>query len=226
MLPAAPNARLMLVGAVLVAAALTWWLGPTWGLDLDLAAWQQNLLARQRQQPWLFGLGYFALFTVMAALAIPGCGLLSLAAGACFGWLGGTLLVLLASTAGATLSFLVARHWLRDAVQRRWGDRLAAVEAGIARDGVFYLVFLRLAPIIPFPLLNPLLGLSKMPTRRFVGASLLGMLAGSAVYVHAGCELARVGSLEGLVSPSVLSALALLVMLPWGLQRWARRATR
>jgi uncharacterized membrane protein YdjX (TVP38/TMEM64 family) len=194
----------------------------------EVQDWQERhreLLSWQQERPWLFGLGFFALFTLLSALALPGCSLLALAAGACFGWVGGTLLVVLASTIGATLSFLAARHWLRAGVQRRWGHRLAAIEAGLARDGGRYLFTLRLAPVIPFALLNPLMGLSRMRTRTFFIASLLGMLAGSALYVHAGQQMASAGSLHGLWSPGVLGALALLAMLPWAGRLWARRAS-
>jgi len=192
---------------------------------IEVSAWQarqQELLLWQQQQPWLFGLGFFALFTLLSALALPGCSLLALAAGACFGWVGGTLLVVLASTVGATLSFLAARHWLRADLQRRWGHRMAAIEAGLASDGGRYLFTPRLAPMIPYALLNPLMGLSRMRTRTFFSASLLGKLAGSALYVHAGQQMASVGSLQGLWSPGVLVALALLALLPWAGRLWAR----
>ncbi len=217
--------KLLLLVITAVSGLLLW---EFWGgmVMPELSAWQarqQELLLWQQQQPWLFGLGFFALFTLLSALALPGCSVLALAAGACFGWVGGTLLVVLASTVGATLSFLAARHWLRASVQRRWGHRMAAIEAGLARDGGRYLFALRLAPVIPYALLNPLMGLSRMRTRTFFNASLLGMLGGSALYVHAGQQMARAGSLHGLWSPGVLGALALLALLPWAGRLWMRR---
>ena len=160
-------------------------IGPALPEPQWLQAHQQTLLTEVQRRPWSSSLGFFLLFTLLSALALPGCGLLALGAGLCFGWLNGTLLVLVASTVGATLSFLAARHLWRDTVQQRWGHRLVAVEAGLARDGAFYLFALRLAPVIPYAVINPLMGLSSMPTRRFFGVSLLGMLAGSAAYVYA-----------------------------------------
>jgi uncharacterized membrane protein YdjX (TVP38/TMEM64 family) len=209
----------------LAVAALLWNLRP----ELPDAAWlqqrQSELQALHAAGPWAFVAGLFALFTVLAALALPGCSVLALAAGMVLGWLPGTLLVVLASTVGATLSFLAARHWWRDAVQRRWGHRLHRLQAGLARDGAFYLFSLRVAPVIPYALVNPLMGLSAMSTRQFFGVSLLGMLAGSAAYVYAGTALARAQGWQDLSSPAVWTALLLLAALPWA-SRWACQTWR
>lgn len=223
--PAPPHRLLTLTGVVAVVAlcacglAARDVLSDTGGLQV----WQHDLRALQARAPWLFGIGFFTVFTSLSALALPGCSLLALAAGVCFGWVGGTLLVVLASTAGATLSFLAARHLWRDAVRRRWGHRLAPLEAGLARDGVFYLFALRMVPIIPYPLLNPLMGLSGMPVGRFVGVSVLGMLAGSAAFVYAGTALGGVSSWQTLASPPVLWAVAALTLLPLAGRWWWRR---
>lgn len=180
-----------------------------------LQAQQEVLLKAVQDRPWSSGLGFFLLFTLLSALALPGCSLLALGAGLCFGWLAGTLLVLVASTVGATLSFLAARHLWRDAVRSRWGHRLTVVEDGLARDGAFYLFALRLAPVIPYALINPLMGLSSMSTRRFFAVSLAGMLAGSAAYVYAGTTLAQVRVWGDLLAPGLMAALAGLAILPW-----------
>lgn len=230
LLPMAALATLLILGAL-----IWWWgvAGAAWpdagGLERRLAELRQLHAAR----PWAFAAGLFALFTVMSALALPGCSVLALAAGIMMGWLPGTLLVALASTVGATLSFLAARHWWRDAVQQRWGHRLAGVQAGLARDGAFYLLSLRLAPVIPYALLNPLMGLSAMPARQFFGVSLLGMLAGSAAYVyagvyvgmHAGTALEQMQGWQGLFTPSLWAAGLLLAALPW-LLRWLWRSVQ
>lgn len=216
-----------MVGVALsIAWALVWFLagaslpGPQW-----LQAQQQDLLGLVHAQPLSAGLGFFLVFTLMSALALPGCGLLALGAGLCFGWLAGTLLVLVASTLGATLSFLAARHFWRDAVHQRWGHRLRRIEEGLARDGAFYLFTLRLAPVIPYAVINPLMGLSSMPTRQFFGVSLAGMLAGSAAYVYAGTTLAQVRGWGDLFAPGLMAALVALAVLPWVVRAaWRRRS--
>jgi uncharacterized membrane protein YdjX (TVP38/TMEM64 family) len=186
---------------------------------------QAELLALQAARPWAFATGLFLLFTLLSALALPGCSVLALAAGLCLGWAPGTLLVVLASTLGATISFLAARHWWRDAVRRRWGHRLTAIEDGLARDGAYYLFSLRVAPVIPYALINPLMGLSAMPLRQFFVVSLLGMLAGSAAYVYAGTVLSEAISWQTLFTPGLLVALAVLALMPWAV-RWLLRLVR
>ena len=209
--------------ALISLCALLWACSKLPALD---AAWlhtrQADLLAFQAARPWAFTTGLFLLFTLLSALALPGCSVLALAAGLCLGWLPGTLLVVLASTVGATVSFLVARHWWRDAVNRRWGHRLAAIENGLARDGAYYLFSLRMAPVIPYALINPLMGLSAMPLRQFFIASLFGMTAGSAAYVYAGTVLSEASSWQSLFTPGLMAALAVLALLPW-VTRWLLR---
>ena len=189
-----------------------------------LQARQSDLLGWQSAQPLLFGAAFFALFTLLSALALPGCALLCLAAGMCFGWLPGTLMVVLASTVGATLSFLAARHLWRDRVQSRWGHRLQGLHDGLARQGGYYLFALRMVPVLPFPLLNPLMGLTAMSLLQFFVVSLAGMLAGSALYVYAGVQLSMASDWQDLLSVPVLLSLALIGLLPWALlqfrQRW------
>ena len=195
----------------------------------DAAWWSGHrsaLLALQAHHPWALGLGLFAAITLLSALALPGNAALALAAGLCFGGLLGTVLVVLGSTVGATLAFLAARHWWRDPVRRRWGRQLAQVQAAVSRDGSYYLFSLRVVPVIPYPVVNPLMGLTTMPVAQFFSVSLLGMLAGSAAYAYAGSALAQARALPDLASPALLGGLLGLALLPWLMralwQRWRR----
>ena len=215
LLPSRRHRLLVLLGAVGVVALFWACSGMPWPDAATLQLRQGELRAAHNAQPWAFAAGLFMLFTLLSALALPGCSVLALAAGLCMGWVPGTLLVTLASTVGATLSFLAARHLWRDRVCERWGHRLARLEAGLARDGAFYLFTLRVAPIIPFGLINPLMGLSAMSTRQFFVVSLVGMLAGSAAYVYAGTTLRQAQGWQDVVSPGVLGALVVLAALPW-----------
>lgn len=173
----------------------------------DLQAWRD---ARPVAAAGLF----FAVYVAVAALSLPGAAVMTLAAGALFGLGWGTLLVSFASSIGATLAFIAARWILRDGVQARFGNRLAAVNAGITRDGGFYLFTLRLVPVLPFFIINLAMGLTTLRTWTFHWVSQLGMLAGTLVYVNAGTQLARIDSLSGIVSPGVLGSLALLGIFP------------
>ncbi|MBL8382827.1 MAG: FAD-dependent oxidoreductase [Burkholderiales bacterium] len=157
---------------------------------------------------------FFALYVGVTALSLPGAALMTLLAGAIFGLTAGTVIVSFASSIGATLAFLASRFLLRDWVQARFGARLAGINAGIAREGGFYLFTLRLIPAIPFFAINLLMGLTPIRTLTFYLVSQAGMLAGTVVYVNAGTELARIDSLRGILSPGLLGAFVLLGVFP------------
>ena len=145
---------------------------------------------------------YFVLYVAVTALSLPGAAILTLAGGAVFGLLVGTVIVSFASSIGATLAFLAARFLLRDSVQARFGARLAEIDKGVAKEGAFYLFTLRLVPLVPFFVINLLMGLTAMKTRTFYWVSQLGMLLGTIVYVNAGTQLAKIDSLKGVLSVS------------------------
>jgi pyruvate/2-oxoglutarate dehydrogenase complex dihydrolipoamide dehydrogenase (E3) component/membrane protein DedA with SNARE-associated domain len=140
--------------------------------------------------------------------------LLTLAGGAVFGVLWGTLIVSFASTIGATLAFLMSRFLLRDWVEKRFGQRLAAIDQGVRREGALYLFTLRLVPVFPFFLVNLLLGLTGMKARTFYWVSQIGMFAGTVVYVNAGTQLGKLESLSGILSPGLLGSFVLLGIFP------------
>lgn len=166
------------------------------------------------QHPALAAVTYFLCYVLVAALSIPGAAVLTLAGGALFGFWQALLLVSFASSVGATLAFLVSRVLLRDWVQARFGAQLAAVNAGFARDGSYYLLALRLVPVFPFFLVNLVMGLLPIRTRTYYWVSQLGMLPATALYVNAGTELGRLDAAAGFVSTPLLAALALLALFP------------
>jgi pyruvate/2-oxoglutarate dehydrogenase complex dihydrolipoamide dehydrogenase (E3) component/uncharacterized membrane protein YdjX (TVP38/TMEM64 family) len=219
---------LVLVLACALAGLVAFDLGRFLSLE-QLRAAQADLTALYAQRPGTVVAAFFAVYVAVTALSLPGAVPLTLAGGALFGLGLGTLVVSFASTAGATLAMLASRHLLRGAVQARFGVRLAEVDRGIARDGALYLFTLRLVPVLPFFAINLLMGLTAMRTWTYAWVSQLGMLAGTLAYVNAGTQLAQVTSLQGIVSPGLLGAFALLGLLPLA-GRWlvsalkARRA--
>ena len=154
---------------------------------------------------------YFALYVAMAALSLPGAAILTLAGGAIFGLLWGTLLVSFASSIGATLAFLASRFVLRDWVQGRFGARLRPINEGVAKEGAFYLFALRLVPAFPFFLVNLLMGLTPVRAWTFYWVSQLGMLAGTVAYVYAGTQLGEFRLSAGLVLAFTLLGLFPLI---------------
>jgi len=210
-----PLRKILLAAAIAVAVGLFFAFDLGRYLSLDaLKAQQAAIEAFRAEQPWLAAAIYFVVYVAVTALSLPGATLMTLAGGAVFGLWWGLLIVSFASSIGATLAFLVARFLLRDWVAGRFGERLAAIDAGIRREGAFYLFTLRLVPLFPFFVINLLFGLTAMKARTFYWVSQLGMLAGTAVYVNAGTQLAKVESLAGIVSPALLGSFALLGVFP------------
>lgn len=158
--------------------------------------------------------GYMLTYILVTALSLPGAAVMTLAGGALFGLVTGTVVISFASTIGATLAFLVSRFLLKNWVQDRFKDKLHAINQGIERDGAFYLFTLRLVPVFPFFIINLVMGLTPIRTARFYLVSQVGMLPGTLVYVNAGTQLAQIDSLKGILSPGLLLSFALLGVFP------------
>lgn len=213
-------------------------IGLYFGLDMgrwltldSMNQWIGDARAWRDAHPVLVSAGFFALYVGVTALSLPGATIMTLAGGALFGLVWGLLLISFASTIGATLAFLAARYVVGEAVQRRFGDRLKTINAGVRRDGGFYLFSLRLVPLFPFFLINLVMGLTPIKTWTYYWVSQLGMLPGTVVYINAGTQLALIDSLSGILSPILILSFIAIGLFPLaarllvkGLQRY--RATR
>mgnify|MGYP000290559151 CR=1 FL=1 len=180
----------------------------------QLKASQVSFAQLHAEQPLAVAAAYFFVYVLATALSIPGAVIITLAGGAIFGLWQGLLIVSIASTLGATLAFLASRFLLRDWVEARFGQRLADINAGVNREGGFYLFTLRLIPVVPFFLINLLMGLTRMKVWTYYWVSQIGMLAGTAVYVNAGTQLAQLESPQGILSPALLGSFVLLGIFP------------
>lgn len=157
---------------------------------------------------------YMLIYIVVTAMSLPGAAVLTLAGGGLFGFVPGTVIVSFASTIGATLACFVSRFLLREWVQNKFGDKLAAINEGIEKEGAFYLFSLRLVPIFPFFVINLVMGLTRMRLLTFYWVSQVGMLAGTMAYVNAGKELAKIDSLGGILSPGLIISFVILGLFP------------
>jgi pyruvate/2-oxoglutarate dehydrogenase complex dihydrolipoamide dehydrogenase (E3) component/uncharacterized membrane protein YdjX (TVP38/TMEM64 family) len=175
---------------------------------------QAELATLHAQRPLLVLAAYALLYVIVFALALPVGAVMTLVGGALFGLWIGTLVVSFASTLGAMLAFLASRYALADGVRARFGQRLAEVDKGIAKEGALYLFTLRLIPAIPPAAINLLFGLTKMRPWTFYWVSQLGMLAGTVVYVNAGTQLGRIESAAGILSPALIGSFVLLGVFP------------
>jgi pyruvate/2-oxoglutarate dehydrogenase complex dihydrolipoamide dehydrogenase (E3) component/uncharacterized membrane protein YdjX (TVP38/TMEM64 family) len=209
------RSRLALAVALvaLIVAYFVFDLGRYFSLDF-FKSQQAAIDAYFRAHPLQTAAIYFAIYVVVTALSLPGATLMTLAGGAIFGLVTSLVLVSFASSIGATLAFLASRFLFRDAVQKKFGDKLAAINRGVEREGAFYLFTLRLVPLFPFFVINLVMGLTPMKTRTFYWVSQLGMLAGTIVYVYAGTQIAKIESLKGILSPGLVLAFVALGLFP------------
>ena len=157
---------------------------------------------------------YFFIYLTSAAFSVPGATVLTLAGGALFGLVAGTLVVSFASTIGATLAMLISRLLLKDWVQNRFADQMIIINSGILKEGTFYLFALRLLPAVPFFVINLVMGLTHIRTVTFFWVSQLGMLPATLVYVNAGSELGKVQTIDDILSSSLIISFLLLAIFP------------
>ncbi|WP_426137412.1 FAD-dependent oxidoreductase [Psychrobacter sp. TWR1-1-1] len=207
--------RILLILLILILAASFFYFDLNQLLTLDgLKGSMAQFNDYKTQSPLLIIGGFFLLYVVVTSLSLPGAAILTLAAGALFGLWQGLLVASFASSIGATLAFLTSRYLLRDTIKQRFPERLAAIDAGVEKEGGFYLFTLRLVPIFPFFLINLLMGVTAIKARTFYWVSQIGMLAGTFVFVNAGTQLAKIDSLSGILSFNLIVSFALLGFFP------------
>ena len=183
--------------------------------DLDFLKTQQTYISEYNHtHPLYSALIFFITYIAVTGLSLPGAAIMTLAGGAVFGLLMGVLLVSFASTIGATLAFLISRFLLREALQKKFAERLHVINHGIEKDGAFYLFTLRLVPVFPFFIVNLVMGLTPIKTLTFFVVSQLGMLAGTIVYVYAGTQLAQINTLKDILSAELIFSFTLLGLFP------------
>jgi len=176
---------------------------------------QQAIAAYYQANPLQSIIIFFAVYVLATSFSIPGASILSLLAGAIFGLFLGSFLVIFAATIGATIAFWLARYLLGNTIQERYADKLKTINAGVEKDGAFYLLTLRLLPIFPFFIINVLMGLTPIRTITYVVTSFFGMLAGTMIYVNVGTQLANLESVSGILTPKIWGAFILLAFFPW-----------
>ena len=185
----------------------------------QLAQEEAGFRQYQQDHPALvYGLA-FLIYVTITGLSLPGATAMTLIIGWLFGWWRGAILVSFASTTGATLAFLFSRYMLRDAIQNQFGERLKKFNRALEREGAFYLFTLRLIPVVPFFVINLVMGLTPVKARTFWWVSQLGMLPGTILYVYAGSAVPSLQTLAdqgvgGILSPQLFVAFALLGVFP------------
>jgi len=186
--------------------------------------------AMEAMQGWIGGLGIWGpvvlavAYVVATVLFVPGT-ILTLAAGALFGLVVGTITVSIASTLGAAIAFLIARYLARDKVAAMAGRhrKFGAIDRAIDEGGWKIVAMLRLSPAIPFNLQNYLYGLTPVRFWTCVVTSWLAMLPGTFLYVYLGhVTAAAVGAKRErtlaewvMLAVGLLSTVAVTVYVTW-----------
>ncbi|MDC0335388.1 TVP38/TMEM64 family protein [Pseudodesulfovibrio sp.] len=207
--------RILIVAVIagLIACYFLFDLGQYVSLDY-LKTSRERLQALYAEHTLLVISIYFLIYVTATALALPAATVITLAGGALFGLVTGTIIVSFASSIGAAVAFVVSRYLLRDWVQKKFGDKLKKINRGIKEDGAFYLFTLRLIPVFPFFVINTVIGLTPMRLTTYYWVSQIGMFPATVVYVNAGKELGQIDSLSGLLSPSLIISFAILGIFP------------
>ncbi|MGI9471986.1 MAG: TVP38/TMEM64 family protein [Rubripirellula sp.] len=200
---------LILLAIVSLAAFLLWQFGEYVRLDY-LATKEAQLRSFQADHPVLVYGVAFLVYVIVTGLSLPGAAALTLTYGWYFGFTPTLILVSFASTAGATIAFMTSRYLLRDSVQSRFGPRLQSFNEHLEEEGAFYLFTLRLIPVVPFFVINLVMGLTPIKARTFWWVSQIGMFPGTAVYVYAGSSVPNLGELAEHGAGAIFSPIQLL----------------
>lgn len=219
--------KVAILGVLLLIVGLFFYFDLGRFLSLDYLKQSQARFQHLYEQHRFAVLGaYMLIYVIVTALSLPGAAVMTLAGGGLFGLVTGTVAVSFASTIGATCACLASRFFLRDWVQNKFGPKLKTINEGIEQEGAFYLFSLRLIPVFPFFIINLLMGLTAMPVRTYFWVSQLGMLPATIVYVNAGNELAKINSLAGILSPSLIASFAVLGLFPLTVKKLMGRYRR
>jgi len=165
----------------------------------------------------------FATFVVCTLLCLPSGTVLSLAFGLLFGRWVAALLLVTAGTLGSTLLFLAARYLFAGPLRRRLGAVGERVNEGFTRDAFHWMLFLRLTPIFPYFLVNLAPALTDIRVRTYVTATLIGIFPSTFIFANLGQTFGRIESVQQLVTPETVIALALLglfALVPIFVRQW------
>jgi len=160
---------------------------------------------------------YFVVFFICTSCSLPATGALAVTSGIIFGSVSGFFISLFATTLGGTLSFYSSRYLFRDLISRRFAGQVELVNKGIENEGGLYLFGLRMVPVIPFWLLNLLIGLTSMRVSVFMLSTLFGMIPVLLILTYAGSQLGSIESfsLAAIFTPGLILALSLLAVFPF-----------
>lgn len=155
------------------------------------------------------------IYAFVSGLSVPGASILTLLNGAVFGLLKGIIITSFASSIGATIAMLISRYLFQDFVRKKYQINYQRIQEEFVKNGLIYLLSLRLIPIFPFFVVNLVMGITNISIKRFYFISQLGMLPGTFAYVNAGLQLSRLKTISNIISYQFLSSILILLLIPW-----------
>ena len=167
------------------------------------------------EEIYLSRISFFILYVIFSGLSFPLLpSILTIAAGALFGIVEGVIIVSFASTIGACICFLLSRYLLKDFINIKFEKTKLLIDNKFRKNGIYYLLSLRLIPTISFVLINLIMGVLPISLYRFYYISQIGMLPATVIYVNAGSEISKVNTINDVMSFSLILSLLLLATLP------------
>ena len=167
------------------------------------------------EEIYLSRISFFILYIIFSGLSFPLLpSILTIAAGALFGIVEGVIIVSFASTIGACICFLLSRYLLKDFINIKFEKTKLLIDNKFSKNGIYYLLSLRLIPTISFVLINLIMGVLPISLYRFYYISQIGMLPATVIYVNAGSEISKVSNINDVMSFSLIVSLLLLATLP------------
>ena len=157
---------------------------------------------------------FFLIYFLVAVFALPIAAILCLLIGALFGLIPGILLASFASSLGALVCFLISRYLFKNFIEKKFKKSIKTINAGIAKDGLYYLFLVRMTPIFPFFLINLVFSVTKIKALQFYIISQIGMLLGTLLFINAGTQISKINSIEDILNKYVIISLVLIALTP------------
>ena len=157
---------------------------------------------------------FFLIYFLVAVFALPIAAILCLLIGALFGLIPGIILASFASSLGALVCFLISRYLFKNFIEKKFKKSIKTVNAGIAKDGLYYLFFVRMTPIFPFFLINLVFSVTKIKALQFYIISQIGMLLGTLLFINAGTQISKINSIGDILNKYVIISLILIALIP------------
>ncbi len=209
-----PRQKFLLGGCVIGLTAIAFiFLYPYLSFDYIK---QQHLEFQQfhAEHPLLTVVIFIVIYVILTGMALPAAGAMMMLSGALFGFVQGTIITTVASTAGAVVVFLWSRYFFRDWVESQFSSQLTVINQGLEKEGGYYLFSIRMVAVFPFFIVNLITGVTALKLSTYIIATAPAQLVASAVLNFAGMQLSQINSLNEIMSLKTVSALAVIGLTP------------